>query len=76
MRWKIDRGAILQSNARPITSPKWTARALSTGSAPGSPRQTGQVRVLGSSPKDSAQEQNIFVCVESWTWISSPITGS
>ncbi len=28
------------------------------------------------SPKESAQEQNIFVCVCSWTWISSPMTGS
>ena len=76
MRWKIERGAISQPNARPIISPKCTARALTTGSVPGRPRQTGQVRVLGSSPKDSAQEQNIFVLVESWTWISSPMTGS
>jgi hypothetical protein len=34
------------------------------------------VRVFGGSPNDSAQPQNIFVRVESWTWISSPITGS
>src|SRR5579859_3057401 len=53
-----------------------TARALTTGSAPGSPRQTAQVCVLGGSPKDSSQPQNIFVRVFSWTWISRPITGS
>ena len=34
------------------------------------------MRVLGSSPKLSAQPQNIFVRVSSWTWISSPMTGS
>src|SRR5436190_9633595 len=52
------------------------ALALTTGSDPGSPRQTGQVRVLGSSPKLSSQPQNIFVRVLSWTWISRPMTGS
>jgi hypothetical protein len=49
---------------------------LTTGSVPGRPRQTGQVNVFGGSPKLSAHEQNIFVFVESWTWISSPMTGS
>ena len=34
-----------------------------TGSVPGWPRQTGQVCVLGASPNDSAQPQNIFVFV-------------
>jgi hypothetical protein len=63
-------------NARPIVSPYWTACALSTGSAPGSPRQVGHVRVLGGSPKPTSQPQNIFVRVESWTWISRPMTGS
>src|ERR1044071_6404507 len=52
------------------------AWALTTGSEPGSPRQTGHVRVLGSSPKLSSQPQNIFVRVSSWTWISRPMTGS
>ena len=32
--------------------------------------------MLGSSPKESAQPQNIFVSVFSCTWISIPITGS
>src|SRR5437667_10339796 len=35
-----------------------------------------QVRVFGGSPKVSSQPQNIFVRVESWTWISRPMTGS
>ena len=49
----------------PIISPKCTALALATGRLPGSPRQTGQVRVLGGSPNDSSQPQNIFVVVAS-----------
>ena len=57
-------------------SPKWIARSLGSGSVPGRPRQTGQVSVFGGSPKDSAQPQNIFVFVASWTWISRPMTGS
>ena len=32
--------------------------------------------MLGSSPNDSSQPQNILVFVCSWTWISSPMTGS
>jgi hypothetical protein len=32
--------------------------------------------VFGGSPKLSSQPQNIFVRVESWTWISSPMTAS
>ena len=60
----------------PSSSRRVTAWALVTGSVPGRPRQTGQVRVLGSSPKLSSQPQNIFVRVLSWTWISRPMTGS
>ena len=56
--------------------PKWIARALTTGSAPGSPRQVGHVWMFGGSLNDSLQPQNIFVCVLSWTWISRPMTGS
>src|SRR4051794_21813055 len=32
--------------------------------------------MFGSSPNESSQPQNIFVRVESWTWISRPMTGS
>jgi hypothetical protein len=52
------------------------ACALTTGSAPGSPRQTGQVCVLGSAPKVVSQPQNIFDAVPSSTCVSSPMTGS
>ena len=60
-----------RSSARSGPPARW-----SIGSVPGWPRQTGQVWTFGSSPKESSQPQNIFVFVESWTWISSPITGS
>ena len=53
-----------------------TARLLSTGSAPGSPRQTGHTFVLGGAPNCVEQPQKILVCVSNWTCTSSPITGS
>ena len=53
-----------------------TAAALSTGSAPGSPRHTGQTWVLGSAPNAVAHPQNILVTVDSSTCTSSPSTGS
>ncbi len=53
-----------------------TALTLTTGSAPGRPRHTGQVWVLGSAPNSVGQPQNIFVAVLSSTCTSRPITGS
>ena len=53
-----------------------TAASLSTGNAPGMPRQTGRTWVLGSAPNVVAQGQNIFVAVDSSTWTSRPRTGS
>src|SRR5579875_2248869 len=53
-----------------------TARRLTTGSEPGSPRQTGHTLLLGSAPKPAGQPQNIFDAVLSSTCVSSPITGS
>ena len=49
-----------------------------TGSVPGSARQTGQVRVFGSSgfPPGAgavAHPQNIFESVRSWAWTSIPM---
>ena len=53
-----------------------TARALSTGNAPGNPRQTGQTLVLGSDPNLLVQPQKALVAVSSCTWTSRPMTGS
>src|SRR5437762_13488045 len=53
-----------------------TALAFKTGSAPGNPRHTGHTFVFGGSPKRVEHEQKILLAVSSWTWTSSPITGS
>src|ERR1039457_125173 len=53
-----------------------TASRLSTGSAPGRPRQTGHTLVFGGAPKPVGQPQKILVAVASCTWTSRPITGS
>ena len=47
-----------------------------TGNAPGIPRHTGQTLVFGGAPNLLEQPQKIFESVRSWTWTSSPITGS
>ena len=49
--------------------------ALSTGSAPGRPRQVGQVWVLGSPPYSLRSRRRPWTAVRSWTWTSSPMTG-
>src|SRR4029077_5834080 len=53
-----------------------TAFLFSTGSAPGSPRHTGQTLVFGGAPKRVEHEQKIFDAVSSCTWTSRPMTGS
>src|SRR5205809_8047209 len=54
-------------------APKSTTRRFKTGSAPGSPRQTGQVFAFGSDPKRVEHPQKIFDSVLSWAWTSSPM---
>src|SRR5438876_3629615 len=53
-----------------------TAFLLSTGSAPGKPRQTGQTLVLGDAPNWVEQPQKILAWVSSCTCTSRPMTGS
>src|SRR5262245_15324793 len=68
---------MVASMARPVARTCRTASRLRTGSAPGSPRQTGHVRAFGwASAGSLAQPQNIFDAVRSWTWISMPMTAS
>ena len=67
---------MLQFKARPILMAHSTPLALTTGSAPGSPRETGSTWELGSAPKRAEEVENIFVSVASSTWTSMPITGS
>jgi len=47
--------------ASPASTMDSMAARLGTGRAPGSPRHTGQVCVLGAAPNSSLQPQNIFV---------------
>jgi hypothetical protein len=56
------------------SAPFSTTRSFKTGRTPGSPVQTGQMLEFGGSSHESAlQEQNIFVVVLSWIWVSRPI---
>ena len=76
MRAKIEVSLIRQFSAMAASTANSTACWFSTGSAPGRPRQTGQTLVFGGSPNCVEQPQKILVVVSSWTWTSSPITGS
>ena len=66
----------MQFSARPILMAHSTPLALTTGSAPGSPSETGSMLVFGSAPKWAEEVENIFVSVASSTCTSRPITGS
>src|SRR5690242_14290327 len=68
------RGAMLQLVASPARMAYSTTFLFSTGSAPGIPRQTGQVWELGEAPNLVEQPQKILVLVRSWTWTSRPMT--
>src|SRR5436190_1700249 len=63
-----------QPSANAARIARSTACALSTGSAPGSARQTGHVFAFGASPKLVEHRQKIFVAVLRWTCTSSPTT--
>src|SRR5579862_4475930 len=53
-----------------------TTFLLSTGRAPGIPRQTGHTFEFGGAPKRVAHEQKILLTVSNWTCTSRPMTGS
>ena len=53
-----------------------TAPLFMTGSVPGRARSTAQAWVLGSAPKAVDARLKILLCVESWAWVSKPITTS
>ncbi len=56
-----------QPRAIAVFAAQRRASRFKTGSAPGWPRQTGQVRLLGGAPNLTAQPQKSFVAVRSWT---------
>src|SRR5271167_2652321 len=72
----MERSRTSQLMAVAASTANSTARLFSTGSAPGRPRQTGQMLVFGGAPNFAEQPQKAFVRVSSCTWTSSPITGS
>src|SRR5260370_23656512 len=72
----MDCSLMRQFSAMDASTANSTAFRFSTGNAPGKPRHTGQVLVLGGSPKRVEQAQKILLSVSNWTWTSSPITGS
>ena len=63
------------SSASPVRTASSTTRPLSTGSAPGKPRQTGVVCVLGSAPKVTRAVENSLLVVSNCAWTSRPMTG-
>src|SRR3954463_9494472 len=65
-----------QFSAMAARTAKSTVFLFRTGSAPGSPRHTGQTLVFGGAPNFVEQPQKIFVAVSSCTWTSRPMTGS
>src|SRR5512142_1928393 len=72
----MDRSLMRQLSAMDASVANSTALRFITGSAPGIPRHTGHTFVFGGLPNCVEQPQKIFVFVSSWTWTSSPITGS
>src|ERR1035437_1287709 len=72
----MERVFTVQFSASAALTAITTASRFSTGRAPGSPRQTGQVLVLGGAPNLVVQPQKIFERVSNWQWTSRPMTGS
>ena len=76
MRAKIEVSCTVHSSASAARMARSTAWRLSTGSAPGKPRHTGQTWVFGGAPKAVEHPQKILVAVLSCAWISRPMTGT
>src|SRR5580658_8356075 len=72
----MERSFTVQWRASEASVANSTALALSTGRAPGRPRQTGQMLVLGGEPNLLAQPQKALEAVSSCTCTSRPMTGS
>jgi hypothetical protein len=64
-----------QPSINPVSTVRRSASWFMTGSAPGKPRQVGQVLEFGAAPNSTGQAQNIFERVLSWTWTSRPMEG-
>ena len=66
--------------APPTASPKRIARStaplFNTGKTPGSAMSTAEAWLLGTAPKAVDAPEKILDTVESWVWVSSPMTTS
>ena len=70
------RGATYAPIARPNSIARSTAPRFMTGSVPGRARSTAQAWVLGSAPNAVEARLKILLRVESWAWVSKPMTTS
>jgi hypothetical protein len=76
LRAKIECLATLAPTARPKRIARSTAPWFITGSVPGSARSTGDAWVFGSAPKAVDEPLKILLKVDSWAWVSRPMTTS
>src|SRR5262245_66385648 len=67
---------MLPPTASPNRIARSTAPRFATGSTPGRAMSTALVWVFGAAPKAVGAPENIFDCVESWAWVSRPMTVS
>src|SRR5688500_5581880 len=70
------RGATWAPIARPKRMARSTAPRFATGSVPGSARSTADACVFGSAPNAVAARLKILLAVDSWVWVSKPMTTS
>jgi hypothetical protein len=63
-----------------MAKPNWMARSTAplfiTGRVPGRAKSTAHAWVLASAPKAVEARLKILLWVESWEWVSKPITTS
>ena len=67
---------MVEPTDKPNAMARSTAPWFITGRVPGKAMSTGQACVLGSAPNCVGAPEKIFDCVDSWTWVSMPMTTS
>src|SRR5689334_9371462 len=67
---------MLPSTARPKRIARSTAPRFRTGRVPGRARSIADACVLGGAPKAVEEPLKSLARVESWAWVSRPITTS
>jgi hypothetical protein len=76
LRAKIDCAATLAPTAKPSRMARSTAPRFITGRVPGKARSTAQAWVFGAAPKAVEAPLKILLRVDSWAWVSRPMTTS